>query len=242
MKNKTKKSLIITSLTSCNGCLFTALDLGQEFFKTLDEFELIDFHLIEDEEMKKDLKIDITIIEGNVARKNEKEKLENLRAKSKTLIALGACAHLGGVQAIKNYGEKNEIAKYVYPQGKRIDNLKIKPLSAYVAVDFVIPGCPPEGKEILEVLKQLASDQKPHLPDRPVCYECQIKQYPCLLLAGKPCLGPIIRGGCGAVCLRGGLGCTGCRGLTDEPNLEKMKKMMGTKEYQRILEIFGNRK
>jgi len=240
MRSQSKQSLIITSLTSCNGCLFASLDLGQKLFDALDKFELIDFHLIEDEEMRKDDRVDITIIEGNVARKEEKVNLQNLRAKSKTLIALGACAHLGSIQAIKNYGDKKEISKYVYPDGKKIDNLKIRPLSSYVKVDFVIPGCPPEKKEILEVLKQLVSPQKPHLPNRPVCYECQTSEYPCLLLSGKSCLGPIIRGGCGAVCLEGGLACTGCRGKTEEPNLKKMKRILTTKEYQRIMEIFGN--
>lgn len=238
---KTKKTILITSLTSCNGCLFSILDLGEPFFKVLDNFELLDFHLIEDLEIREDIQIDIALVEGSVGRLEEKSKLENLRKKTKMLIALGTCAHLGNVQRIKNYRDQKEIAKLVYPQSQKIENLKIEPLSSFVKIDFVIPGCPPQSEEILEILKQLAIDRKPYLPDRPVCYECQIKGYPCLLLEGKPCLGPIICGGCEAICLKGGLPCTGCRGKTREPNEEKMKKLLGMKEYERIMEIFGNR-
>ena len=241
MKKK-KKTLIITSLTSCNGCLFSILDLGQTFFKVLDDFELMDFHLIEDKKVNGEINIDIAFIEGTVTKKEEKIKLENLRQQTKTLIALGACAHLGSIQKIKNYGSKDKILKYVYPSSReKIDNGKIEPLSAYVPVDFVIPGCPPNNQEILEVLRQVAIGSKPHLPNRPVCYECQIKNYPCLLLEGKPCLGPMIRGGCEAICLKSNLPCTGCRGRVNEPNEKKMQELLGNKECERILEIFGNK-
>lgn len=240
MKKK-KKTLLITSLTSCNGCLFSILDLGQKFFDVLEYFELLDFHLIEDEELKKEAKIDIALVEGSVATPAEKEKLSSLRQKTKTLIALGACAHLGSIQKLKNYSDKRKILRRVYANPKKIANWKVKPLTDYVAVDFTIPGCPPNPREILEVLKQLACDRKLYLPNRSVCYECQIKEYPCLLLEEKPCLGPIMRGGCGAICIRGGLICSGCRGQAEEPNTEKMEKLLGTKEYERIMEIFGNR-
>ncbi len=245
--NKKKKTLIITSLTSCNGCLFSILDLGETFFKALKNFEMTDFHLIEDKKNNSEIKapqikIDVAFIEGTVTTEEEKIKLERLRQKTKILIALGACAHLGNIQKIKDYGDKDKILKYVYPSSEgKISNQKIQPLSAYVPVDFVIPGCPPNNQEILEVLKQIALGTKPHLPKYPVCYECQIKNYPCLLLEGKPCLGPMIRGGCEAICLKGNLPCTGCRGRVDEPNEEKMQELLGNKEYERVLEIFGNK-
>ncbi|PIU01400.1 hydrogenase [bacterium (Candidatus Torokbacteria) CG09_land_8_20_14_0_10_42_11] len=238
---KNKKTLLITSLTSCNGCLFTILDLGQKFFDLLSRFKLLGFHLIEDEDKNESNKIDIALVEGTVATQAEKRKLLALREKTKFLIALGACSHLGNIQKLKNYGNKEEILKKVYSNASRIENLEIKPLSAYVAVDFIIPGCPPNKNEILEILRQLAINRKPYLPDRPVCYECQIKGYPCLLQKGKPCLGPIIRGGCEAICLKGNFPCTGCRGATSEPNTKKMQELLGHKEYARILEIFGNK-
>lgn len=237
---KRKKTLLITSLTSCNGCLFKILDLGPELFAALENFDLLDFHLFEDEEIKKSESIDIVLAEGNVASRLNKEYLKTIRERAKMLIALGTCAHLGSIQRLKNYKDKTRIARRVYPNLKKINNLKIEPLSKYVEVDFVIPGCPPNKKEILEILKQLAINRQLSLPDRPVCYQCQIKNYPCLLLEGKPCLGPMIRGGCEAICIRGGLACTGCRGKTPEPNQEKMQKLLGLKEYKRILEIFGN--
>lgn len=238
---KKKKTLLITSLTSCNGCLFTILNLGQKFFDILSRFKLLDFHLVEDEDKNETDQIDITLIEGAPATQSEKKKLLALRKKTKFLIALGACAHLGNIQKLKNYGDKEAILQKVYSQNTQIENLEIKPLSAYAPIDFVIPGCPPNKNEILEVLRQMALNRKPYLPNRPVCYECQIKGYPCLLQKGKPCLGPIIRGGCEAICLKGNFPCTGCRGITSEPNTEKMQELIGHKEYARVLEIFGNK-
>jgi len=238
---KNKKTLLITSLTSCNGCLFAILDLGQKFFDILSRFKLLSFHLIEDEDKDETDQIDIALVEGTVATQTEKERLFILRKKTKFLIALGACSHLGNIQKIKNYGDKEKIFQRVYSDNAKIENRKIEPLSAYVKTDFTIPGCPPNKNEILEILRQLAIDRKPYLPNRPVCYECQIKGYPCLLQEGKPCLGPIIRGGCEAICLKGRMPCTGCRGETSEPNMEKMQEILGRKEYTRVLEIFGNK-
>lgn len=217
------------------------LDLGETFLDILEKYTLVDFHLIEDEEFKRPEKIDIAFVEGNVTRKDEAEKLEKIRKQTTFLVALGACAHLGSVQRLKNYGDKKKIAATVYPSTKKIENRKIEPLAKYIAVDFIIPGCPPNNQEVLTVLQQIALGRKPYLPDRPVCYECQIRGYPCLLLEKKPCLGPMIRGGCQAICLAGGLACTGCRGLTREPNQEKMKSLIGQQEFKRLLEIFGNK-
>jgi len=65
-------------------------------------------------------------------------------------------------------------------------------------------------------------------PD-PVCRECKLKENGCLLDYDKICLGPLIRGGCRAVCPTKGLECYGCRGLTDDANFEEFFKLMKEK-------------
>jgi hypothetical protein len=43
---------------------------------------------------------------------------------------------------------------------------------------------------------------------------------------GKPCLGPITRAGCDAICPTYGDGCEGCRGWAPEANFEYMRDIL----------------
>jgi len=45
-----KQKIAIVSLTSCEGCQFALLDLGQKFLDLMNEVEMVDFRLLEDEE------------------------------------------------------------------------------------------------------------------------------------------------------------------------------------------------
>jgi coenzyme F420-reducing hydrogenase gamma subunit len=81
-----------------------------------------------------------------------------------------------------------------------------------VKVDFTIPGCPIYGEEFLEVLYNLIKGKKLKEKTNPVCFECQIRGFECLLKKGQICLGPITTGGCNAICLEGKQPCWGCRG------------------------------
>jgi len=49
--------------------------------------------------------------------------------------------------------------------------------------------------------------------------ECKRRQAVCVLVAtGQPCLGPVTRTGCGALCPRFGRDCYGCYGPAEAPN------------------------
>ena len=54
----------------------------------------------------------------------------------------------------------------------------------------------------------------------------QLKENECLLLLGKPCLGPVTRAGCDAICPTFGSGCEGCRGLIPNPNENAMRDVL----------------
>ncbi len=52
-----------------------------------------------------------------------------------------------------------------------------------------------------------------------VCLECKRTQTVCVLVAkGEPCLGPVTRTGCGALCPRVGRDCYACYGPTEALN------------------------
>lgn len=242
MKTKNKKPRIaIVGLTSCEGCQFVMLDQGKRFLDFLKEVEVDEFRLLEDDpEPKNDY--DICFIEGNPITKANIELLQEMRRRSKFLVVLGNCAALGGVWELKNYQNKNKTIRQVYKTIK-VENPDIKEVDNFVKVDFTIPGCPIDGRELMEVLYQLLAGRLPKIPQNPVCNECQNLGYDCLLQEGKICLGPITLGGCQAVCLKSRQACWGCRGLFEGAGAKNFMKYLRKKftptEIDRVMEVFG---
>jgi len=243
-KQSKKQKLAIIGLTSCEGCQATILDLGQDFLDLLKkDFELVEMSLLEDEP---DVRAyDVCIIEGTAITKQDLERLYKARNKSKILIALGACACLGGIPEIKNYKDKQKAVKYVYQNIKKIDNPEIKPLREYVKIDLELPGCPPTGKEILEALKQLAYGRVYKIPKRPVCFDCVLAgTAACFLQKKELCLGPITITGCNAICTKNNYRCEGCRGpLVSKNNIKNILKLFkqraNKREIKLLLQKFG---
>ncbi|PJA87113.1 MAG: hypothetical protein CO141_01110 [Candidatus Moranbacteria bacterium CG_4_9_14_3_um_filter_42_9] len=241
---KTKPRIAIVSLTSCEGCQFALLDLGKKFFDLINQVEMLDFRLIEDEE-DLGLKLDLVLVEGNPVTKENVKLLKIVRKRSKILAALGNCAAMGGVPEIKNYKGIENTVKHVYKYVQGINNPEIKEIDNFVKVDFVFPGCPITGEEFLKYMPELLAGRIPQIPDTPVCVECKAAGNRCLLLDKKPCFGPMILGGCQAVCPSARMGCQGCRGLRPKGNVQAMqqalKTMITDEEFENTTEIYGLR-
>jgi len=241
---KTKPRIAIVSLTSCEGCQFALLDLGKKFFDLINQVEMLDFRLIEDEE-DLGLKLDLVLVEGNPVTKENVKLLKSVRKRSKILAALGNCAAMGGVPEIKNYKGMENTVKHVYKYVQGINNPEIKEIDNFVKVDFVFPGCPITGEEFLKYMPELLAGRIPQIPDTPVCVECKAAGNRCLLLDKKPCFGPMILGGCQAVCPSARMGCQGCRGLRPKGNVQAMqqalKTMITDEEFENTTEIYGLR-
>jgi coenzyme F420-reducing hydrogenase gamma subunit len=248
-----KKPIIaIVSLTCCEGCQVAIMDLGERFFKLAGHLIIGDFSFVQEQATHKSF--DITFIEGAPITKENIDSLKGIRQKTRYLIAIGACACLGGIAEIKNYLNRNETIKYVYRNIEFINNPEIKPVSTYVPVDLEIPGCPINKEEFFALTKKiiayLSSGKQEKLnikiPEQPVCYECQLRHNICLLQHGESCLGPIILGGCNAPCPTASYPCDGCRGPLKEPiAMDNLKKILAEKfledEINKILERFGVR-
>lgn len=226
------------------------LDLGGRFLDLAEKITFGDFAFLE--EYPKSEEFDIAFVEGAPITEKNKERLLNLRKHSKILVALGACACLGGIAEIKDYQDKNERVRYVYKNIESIENPDVIPLRDLVKVDLEIPGCPINKEEFLDIAKKLimvvsqglSMEQMPKLAQRPVCYDCQLKQNICLLQEGLPCLGPIMLGGCGAPCPSSGYPCDGCRGPLknvnpDNLNRQLIKQGYSQREIDMILQRFG---
>ena len=242
--SETKPKIAIVSLTCCEGCEFALLDLGERFLEFANTVEMVDFRMMEDEEDPGGV-LDIGIVEGSPITEKNVETLKHLRQRSKILVVLGNCAAMGGVHEIRNYQEGSRTIKQVYKYIHGIDNPQIKEVDNFVKVDFTFPGCPINAEEFLKYMPELLTGKIPQIPDLPVCVECRAKGNRCLLLDKKPCFGPMIQGGCDAVCPSSRMMCQGCRGLRPTGNVKAMratlKNMMTDEEFENTSEIYGLR-
>jgi sulfhydrogenase subunit delta len=228
-----RKTLAIFSLTSCEGCQFEMLNHFSEFEKLLQLFEVKNFRLGQEENLPGPF--DIAIIEGNPEGQKQIDFLRQIRKHSGIIIAIGACAHLGGIQS-----ERNRLPK------KLINKTPTKTVPDTIKTDYIIPGCPINHLELYHCLLDIYWGKTFNLPDLSVCFECRKNENECLIKQNKPCLGPITRMGCDSICVNRGEACLGCRGAILQPNVEKLKEVLhpiiGEIETENLLSIYGELK
>jgi coenzyme F420-reducing hydrogenase gamma subunit len=219
-----KPKVAFFDFTSCEGCQLTVVDSLQTHPDLLDAVEIVQFR---EAMTEKGEDYAIAFIEGSISRASDEARLKQIRERAAVLVALGACAHLGGINAIKNTQPLDDVRRYVY--GDKADwyeTYPARPISAVVKVDAFIPGCPIDREEFIEVVKCVLLGKKVAIPDYPMCVECKRKENVCLFHKDGFCLGPVTRAGCGAICPTYGDGCEGCRGLIPNPNDASMSDVL----------------
>lgn len=210
--------------TSCEGCQLTVVDALQTYPELLDAVEIVQFREAMSE---KSDNYQIAFVEGSCTRSNDEPRLHTIREQAEIVIALGACACLGGINALRTCQNPDDVRFYVYGEhADRYETGPVRPIGEVIHVDAMIPGCPISGEEFVRVVKLLLQGRQPQLPDYPVCVECKLRETVCLYQRGKTCLGPIIRAGCGAICPAYGSGCEGCRGLISNPNIPSLRAVL----------------
>lgn len=143
-----------------------------------------------------------------------------MRARSKRLVTIGACATAGGIQSLRNFAHVEDFVRLVYATPEYVDTLATsEPISAHVHVDFELQGCPIDKRQLLDVVLAFANGREPHVPRHSVCVDCKKAGHVCVMVAqGTPCLGPVTQAGCGALCPGWARGCYGCFGPMETPN------------------------
>jgi len=214
-----KPKVAFFDFSCCEGCQLMVLNCEPEL---LDIFGAIDIVNFREAISDRGEDYEIAFIEGSIITPHDVERLKKIRAQAKVLIALGACAHTGGLNKLRNFQDTEEAKKCVYGEDAKYFDVLPKVLSVgeVVPVDLVIPGCPINRFEFLSIVKQVLAGVKPSLPNYPVCVECKRNENECLLLKGQICLGPVTLAGCDARCPNSQWPCTGCRGLVPSPHLE----------------------
>ncbi len=219
-----KPKVAFFDFTSCEGCQLTVVDSLQTHLDLLDAVEIVQFREAISERGED---YAVAFIEGSITRESDEARLKQIRERAAVLVALGACAHLGGVNAIKNLSPLQDVRQYVY--GDKYEwfaTYAARPISAVVKVDAFIPGCPIDRNEFIEVVKAVLLGKKPPIPDYPLCVECKLKENVCMYDKGGVCAGPVTRAGCDAICPTYGDSCEGCRGMISNPNRDSMQTVM----------------
>ena len=212
-----KPKVAFFDFTGCEGCQLTVIDTLETHPGILDAIEIVQFREAMSE---KDDNYLIAFVEGACTRPNAEERLRTIREQAEIVVALGACAHLGGVNAVLNRQDPDDARSYVYGETDNLcESYAPRPTEAVIPIDAFIPGCPIDRREFIHALTRLLQGREPDIPDYPVCMECKLKENGCLLQRGEVCLGSVVRAGCGAICPSFGMGCAGCRGLISNPNL-----------------------
>jgi coenzyme F420-reducing hydrogenase gamma subunit len=163
---------------------------------------------------------DLSLVEGSITTPHDLERIKEVRAVSRFLVTIGACATAGGIQALRNFKNVRDLIPMVYASPEYISTLDTSTaISDHVRVDFELRGCPINKAQLLEVVGAFLQGRKPNVAPHSVCIECKLRGNLCIMVAhGTPCLGPVTHAGCGALCPTYNRGCFGCYGPKETPN------------------------
>ncbi len=265
-----KPKLALYWASSCGGCEIAVVDIEAKILEVADFFDIVLWPCIMDFKYKDiealpDKDITLCLFNGAIRTSENEHLAKLLRAKSVVMVAFGSCASEGCIPALANFYDKESIFTDVYKDSPSLEEASrgvypvtktqmpegeieipefwntVKTLGQVVDVDYYVPGCPPQSKQIAAVIDavvDILKNGKPLPPkgtilgagDKTCCDECtrerkekKIKKFfrpqeiitdpnECLLDQGLICLGPATRSGCEALCPKVNIGCRGCYG------------------------------
>lgn len=213
-----KPTLAVWKFASCDGCQLTLLNCEDELLAVAGAVEIASFP--EASRAVVEGPYDLSLVEGSITTPEDAERIRKVRAASRFLVTIGACATSGGIQALRNFKDVEEFISIVYAQPAYIETLATSTAIAdHVPVDFELRGCPIDRRQLLDVVGAFLHGRRPNVRGHSVCIECKRAGITCVMVAhGTPCLGPVTQAGCGALCPSYARGCYGCFGPMEAPN------------------------
>jgi F420-non-reducing hydrogenase small subunit len=200
-----RPKIAIYWLGACGGCDSSLIDLGESLLELAEAVEIVIWPVALDFKHDRltalpDKSLALAIISGCVRNSAHREMAELLRAKSRMVLACGACACLGGIPGLANLRPKGEIIPWVYGEAPTVVNPeRVRPehdcvingemlalpefydhvyaLNQVVAVDYYLPGCPPPLDLLLAAIQVLLKNEPPQpgsilAPAKPLCDSC----------------------------------------------------------------------
>jgi coenzyme F420-reducing hydrogenase gamma subunit len=239
-----KPTLAVWKFASCDGCQLSLLDCEDELLALAGEIDIAYF--LEAGVARVEGPYDLSLVEGSVTNAHDAERIKEVRALSKRLVTIGACATAGGIQALKNFADVDDFISTVYATPSYISSLATStPISAHVEVDYELHGCPIDKRQLLEVITAFVHGRKPQISAHSVCFECKARGNVCVMVAhGTPCVGPVTHAGCGALCPTYNRGCYGCFGPMETPNTVSLMRQlkvlgMGDRAVENVFRTFN---
>lgn len=236
--------LAVFKFASCDGCQLSLLDCEDELLAVAANVEIASFL-----EASSDVQpgpYDVALVEGSITTEGDRARLLRIRAEAKVLVAIGACATAGGIQSLRNRADVNQYLDTVYPGTTHLEVLSTSTrIADHVPVDVELHGCPIDRHQLLAVLGALLAGRRAPVAATSVCLECKQSGVACLIVtAGTPCLGPITRGGCGALCPKVDRGCYGCFGPADTLRVPSLMRTLAAtgldpQAQRRLLQTFN---
>lgn len=241
--------IAIEELAGCSGCTIAVLDLHEMLLDVVDKADIVYSPVIMDVKEPPE-GIDIAFVTGAVRNAENQERLEKIRRRAKTLVALGTCACYGGVSGLSMLHSNDEIFSYVYREVETVKTDGVIPTDVpqflyrafavgdLTKIDYYITGCPPKEIYLKQIIPALVSGDKLNLSRKSVCADCDRKmgtvenwtlkrryegvpdREHCLLGQGYLCLGSVTFGRCGAACPKNNVPCHGCNG----PSLDILRE------------------
>lgn len=180
-------------LTICGGCEVTILDVGEPLLDILSKLEILHMPVLMDHKLYGQTgegtqmeipESDIGIISGSIRNEEHKHIAEEMRKKSRILIAMGTCACSGGLPALANLSTVDELVDKVYhgsvsTESNGVPNEQIPRLTdrvyaihEVVPIDIKLPGCPPTPESFVQAVTALLHNTPLVLPGKSVCDDC----------------------------------------------------------------------
>ena len=203
----TKAKVAFNWASSCGGCEIAIFELGTKLVEAASKIDIVFWPAIfdykySDLEAMPDKSIDVAFFNGAIQNSENEHIAKLMRAKSKTLVAFGACAYCGGIPALANTTNRDQIFASSYKETPTTDNPEniipqtnvtvaegqltipefyntVKTLDQTVDVDYYVPGCPPVGDQVAKVIKLFLEGNIPPkgsvlgASDKSLCNECK---------------------------------------------------------------------
>lgn len=171
-------------LDVCSGCHMSLLDIDELVVELAKHVEITSSPVTDLKHPPKD-GVTVGILTGAVSNTHQEEVAKEMRDRSEILISLGDCAVFGGICAMRNFFDKEEVLRRGYvetestapgqavPRSPEIAELldRVKAVNEVVKVDLHIPGCPPPSKAIWFALTELLAGRMPVLTGENLTYD-----------------------------------------------------------------------
>lgn len=164
-----KLKLATVWLDGCSGCHMSLLDVDTSIIPIVRKADIVYGPLVDAQEFPEE--VDVTLVEGAVSTQEDVERLQEIRARTRTLVAMGDCAVTANVSGLRNTIPVNKLLQAIYVDGADVDacipheslpqlSKLARPAHDFVKIDVCLPGCPPSSKVIAELLNNVLEGRK----------------------------------------------------------------------------------